>query len=98
MEEKIPYFKTPEGKLKNRARAKRNYESRKNVILECVACNNSFNDCNIYKHIKTKKHLNNKNKLVEESNDDEVMIIRRVDKKDNGEIWWHGFEVVNKSN
>ena len=97
MDTKIPYYKTPEGKIKNSAKAKRHYESRKNIVLECVACNSSFNDSSIYKHIKTKKHLSNKSKLVEECNDDEIMIIRRVEKKDNGEIWWHGFEVVNKS-
>ena len=98
MDAKIPYYKTPEGKIKNREKAKRHYESRKNIVLECVACNNSFNDCTIYKHIKTKKHLNNKNKLVEESNDNVVIIVRKIDKEEDGDIWWSSFEVVNKLN
>ena len=97
MEEKIPYFKTPEGKIKNRNRAKRNYEKIKNNIIECVACNKSFNDKSIISHIKTKMHSNNKSKLVEESNDDVVIIVRRIDKKEDGDIWWSSFEVVNKS-
>ena len=62
MDAKIPYYKTPEGKIKNREKAKRHYESRKNIVLECVACNSSFND-NTNKYVINDENERRNNKI-----------------------------------
>ena len=64
----------PDEKAKCRERQKIYYHRRLNTVIECIACNENYNDFYIHQHIKSKKHQKNAKRLIDNSTSEKVII------------------------